>query len=218
MSTMILACSSLQDYINAAQEKLGTDYRVVYMDKKYHAEPKAMHGHIVSYLSAVPQGIDTILVFMGYCGGSWEGVTVPCRIVLPRLDDCVSLLLQTDDSYCPDRKQMGHLYMKDKDPKNFSLLQAFEGWTANMTPEEKEKTRQLWTSAYSSIDIVDTGMYDCHSEAYIAEAKKNAEWIGGTVQYVDGSSRIIEKSLSGNWDEQFFVAEKGYTITRKNLL
>ena len=36
MSTMILACSSLQDYINAAQEKLGTDYRVVYMDKKYH--------------------------------------------------------------------------------------------------------------------------------------------------------------------------------------
>ena len=61
-------------------------------------------------------------------------------------------------------------------------------------------------------------MYDCHSEAYIAEAKKNAEWIGGTVQYVDGSSRIIEKSLSGNWDEQLFVAEKGYTITRENLL
>ena len=52
---------------------------------------------------------------MGFCGGSWDQVTAPCRIVIPRVDDCVSLLLQRGDGYVPNLKEMGHLYLYEKD-------------------------------------------------------------------------------------------------------
>lgn len=218
MGKVILACSSLTDYIDLAQKKLQTDHQVIYLDRKNHLNPLRMNELIAETLAALPDNTDTVLVCMGYCGGSWEKITVPCRVVIPRVDDCVSLLLQTDDNYHPNLKQRDHLYMKDKNPQDFSLIRAFEGWTAKMTPEEKEKTRRAWTAIYNEIDIVDTGMYDCHSEMYIAEAQRNAEWINGIVKYVSGSNRIIEKLLLGKWDCQFFVAEAGQTITKYDLL
>ena len=54
MSTVILACSSL-----------------------YHRDPKEMQEHILAALRKLPETTDTVLVAMGYCGGSWEGVEAP---------------------------------------------------------------------------------------------------------------------------------------------
>ena len=38
-STVILACSSLMDYVNAAQKKVGTELPVLYMNRVYHRDP-----------------------------------------------------------------------------------------------------------------------------------------------------------------------------------
>ena len=37
--TVIFACSSLKGYVSAAQEKEGTCYPVVFLDKENHMEP-----------------------------------------------------------------------------------------------------------------------------------------------------------------------------------
>lgn len=215
MSTIILACSSLLDYVRQAQKSQGTNYPVVFLNRKYHVDPKKMRRHIIKAIEQMPQEIDTVLVAMGYCGGSWEDVSFSKRVVIPRVDECVSLLLHTDDRYCPDMKEKGHLYMKDKDPGSFSLQKAFEGFTEGMDEKEKENTRRIWASCYTHVDIVDTGISDIHSEEYKRAAKENADWINGQVQYRKGSNHLIEKLVSGRWDEQFFVAEPGERINRE---
>ena len=70
---------------------------------------------------------------------------------------------------------------------------------------------------YTDADIIDTGVYDCYSEAYVEQAQINADLIRCSLNYVQGSNIILEKLVSGNWDAQFVVAEPGTKIQMKDF-
>lgn len=218
MNTTILACGSLADYVKAAQVKMKTCYPVTYLNKEFHKDPMLMKQHIAETVNKMPDSFETVLVAMGFCGGSWEGQCFNKRIVIPKVDDCVTLLLHKDDQYHPNLKQKGHLYMKDKNPYGFSMEKTFNKYTEGMDEETKAKIHKAWVDSYTCVDIVDTGLYDCHSDEYVAEATRSADWIGGKVEFVKGSNRIIEKLVSGKWDAQFFVAEPGHVICHEDIL
>ena len=95
MNAVILACSSMARQVAAAQRKMGTDYPVRCVDRRYHAEPKEMRLQLIAALGGLAGEFDTVLVAMGFCGGSWESVYAPVRVVAPRADDCITILLNT---------------------------------------------------------------------------------------------------------------------------
>ena len=39
MDKAVLTCSSLKEFVNAAQRKAGTNYEVYVIDRLYHVEP-----------------------------------------------------------------------------------------------------------------------------------------------------------------------------------
>lgn len=207
MSTVVLACSSLEEYVQAAQRKQGTSYPVVYVDRKYHAEPKQMKQVIEETICSLPLEVDLVLVAMGFCGGSWDSICVDRNVVIPRVDDCISMMLHTDDVYCPNRKEMGHLYMIEKDPCQFSVEKMFRDISKEYTDWDRETLFHMWFDNYRYLDIVDTGYTDCYSEQYVEEAQKSADLLHATLDYVDGSNRLLEKLMAGKWDEQFLVAK-----------
>ena len=96
MNAVILACSSMARQVAAAQRKMGTGYPVRCVDRRYHAEPKEMRLQLIAALGELAGEFDTVLVAMGFCGGSWESVYAPVRVVAPRADDCITILLNTD--------------------------------------------------------------------------------------------------------------------------
>ena len=51
MNAVILSCTTLTDYVRAAQEKYGTDYPVVFADRNFHVEPSEMREHILEVLA-----------------------------------------------------------------------------------------------------------------------------------------------------------------------
>lgn len=212
MSTGILSCEALQEYVAAAQAAVGTNHPVFLLERKYHDEPADMKRHIAETIAALPPEVDTILVAMGFCGGSWDHVMFDRRIVIPRVDDCISLLLHTDDDYCPNRKEMGHLYLTDRDPGQFSPARILQSLYEKLPPGEAESQFELWFTGYSHLDIIDTGLYDCYDEEFVAEAQRQADLIHCELDFVPGGNRIIEKLLRGNWDHQFLVAEPGHCI------
>ena len=83
LNAVILSCTTLKDYVCSAQEACHTDYPVVWLDRQYHIEPQQMREQILSALAALPEEIDTVLVAMGFCGGSWQDVTSAKRLVIP---------------------------------------------------------------------------------------------------------------------------------------
>jgi len=217
MSTVILSCQSLEIYVAAAQEAAGTAYPVIWLQQKYHEDPARMRMHILETLAALPETVDTVLVAMGFCGGSWDSIVADRRIVLPRVDDCISLLLHTDDAYHPNLKQMGHMYMLDGDPEKFSPIRMFETLCQTHGEAGARSLFDLWFANYRYLDIIDTGMGNCYSESFVERAQENADLIRCDLDYSTGSNRFLEKLLQGRWDEQFVVAEAGHAIAHRDF-
>ncbi len=101
MNAVILAYTSLNRYVNAAQGKIATNYPVVHADRKYHEDPKQMKEQIIEKIRKMPAETGTLLVAMGFCGGAWESISCAKHIVIPRVDDCSTLLLHTGGPFKP---------------------------------------------------------------------------------------------------------------------
>ena len=119
--TLILCCASVRRHLDAAQQKMGTDFPVQELSWENHKEPAVMHETLLRTMEELPEHITTVLSCVCGCGGVWEGVTLRCRTVLPRMDDCVTMLLQTDDHLHPNAKQPGHIYFRDCDRGEHSV-------------------------------------------------------------------------------------------------
>lgn len=217
MNAVILACSSLAVAVTAAQKKMKTDFPVGYVDRKYHASPLDMRLQLMNALEHVDDGTDTVLVAMGFCGGSWENIKTDKRIVIPYADDCVTISLHTDDTPCSDMKQRGHFYFKEPDRGNLTLESMEERLCRSKGEEEGKETFQRWFQGIDHIDIVDTELYDSYEPRHLAQVQRDAELTGCSVNHVPGSNHLLEKLVSGRWDGQFLIVEPGKTLTGKDF-
>ena len=210
--TVILGCSSLKDYIDEAQRKVKTNYPVLYLNRLYHRDPNEMREHIINTLTTMDKDVDTILVAMGHCGGSWDGVKAPCRLVIPKIDECVSLLLQNTDEVKSDLKEPGHLYVREKDPMKENFHSIFDKLTKNLDEDTKKRYHEDWKKYYHEIDIIDTKINDCRRPDYVQIVKEDADWLGAKLGFVEGGTYLLEKLFTCRWDEQFTVLERGEQI------
>lgn len=217
-NTVILACTSMLVHLQAAQKKAGTDFQVTELDRRLHEDPAKMRQRIIETMKMLPDSTENILVSMGLCGGSWDRVDVNRRVVIPKVDDCITLLLHTDDAPHLNLKKSGHMYFLDCDDNEYSLLAMKERLCEKYGTKSGDALFNSWFASYTNADIIDTGVYDCHSEDYMAEARKNADLIGCRLEHVRGSNRILEKLVSGRWDEQFLVIEPGNTVKTQDFL
>ena len=217
MSRCILSCTSLVEFVRAAQQAKRTAFNVFTLDRSLHMDPGQMRKAVIDLINSLPDEYDTVLIAMGFCGGVWHGTSFERTVIIPRVDDCVSLLLHTDDGYHPNLKQDGHLYLYESDPKDFSALTLMHN-TNSFTQDLdlKDLSRdflfEMWFHNYRYMDIIDTGLNDCYSEDYASAAQDQADQIRAELDYVPGSILLLEKLVSGNWDEQFIVAPPGKTI------
>lgn len=215
--TVILACTSLLLHVEAAQERMATRFPVVELDRRFHTEPKQMRSHILKALDDLHADCDTVLVAMGYCGGSWNHIPITRRVVMPKVDDCITLLLHTNDTPHTNLKKVGHMYFRDCDTGPYSIESMKEEICRTYGMEFGTSIFGSWFQNYTSADIIDTGVYDCYSEEYVADVQKNVDLIRCSLGYVEGSNRILEKLVSGRWDEQFVILESGREMTEQDF-
>ncbi len=217
MDTVIFACSSLRSYIYAAQERAGTSYQIIFLDKENHLEPENMKKCIIDAEKRLPDTIKNVLVAMGFCGGAFDHISFSRRFVIPRVDDCVSLMLQKDGIYDPNPKETGHLYMMEQDPEDLSFEKMFQENQTSYEGISQETLFHMYFDNYTHLDIIDTGLNDCYSERYAQKAQDNADLIHAVLDYVEGSNLLLEKLVRGKWDIQFLIAEPGHTIKHSDF-
>lgn len=217
MNAVILACSSLAMAVTAAQKKMNTNYPIVYVDRKYHADPSEMRLQLISALKNMEDEVDTVLVAMGFCGFSWNDIHTDKRIVIPYADDCVTISLCDDEMPRVDRKQEGHFYFKEPDRGDASLEAMRQRLCERMGNEDGNATFQKWFQYFTHIDIIDTGLYDSYEPHHLTQTKRDAELTGCQVQHVPGGNILLEKLISGRWDEQFIVAEPQRPLSKTDF-
>lgn len=214
MSTVILSCTTLLEYVQQAQKKCHTSFPVLELDRQYHTEPSKMREHILHTLDSLSADVDTVLVAMGFCGGSWQDVACSKTLVIPRVADCVALALTTPERYAPDLKEPGHMYLFGDGETGFSVQAIYESLLEQYDQEMADIVFDMYFEHYYHLDIIDNGLYDCYALDYVERAQADADRMHAELDFVQGSNILLEKLVSGQWDEQFFVVHPGTTISQ----
>ncbi len=218
MKTYIITCGSLRKQVAAAQKKEGTDYPVIELDRRLHAEPVKMREALFDAMNQLPQDTDLVLISMGMCGGSLLGKAFPFRTVIPKVDDCISLQLHTDNRSGFNLKEEKHLYLTDMEDGCLSIEKIYADLIKRHGKRKGIETFTRWFDGYHHVDIVDSGLIDCHNREYQEAAKRNAAMIQAEVKYIDGSNIILEELVAGRWNEHFLVIDRGVLLEKKDFL
>ena len=154
MNTIILSCTTLLEYVHQAQMTCGTAFPVIELDRQYHVDPSRMREHIIETLSKLPADIDTVLVAMGFCGGSWQDVSCSRTLVIPKISDCVALALTTPERYAPDLKEPGHMYLFGEGKNGFSVQAIYDNLLKQYDKEMADITFNMYFEHYSITDFM----------------------------------------------------------------
>lgn len=217
MKTIIISCGFLCHHVDAAQKKMQTNYEIIEMNTELHAEPKDMRAALWETMEGMDEDVDQVLIAMGLCGGSVSELPLPQNIVIPKVDDCITMLMHTDEQWYPNLKQSGHMYFADDIDGKLSVPKIYVDLLEKYGEKKGKRIFDLWFESYRYVDIIDTGYYDCYDEDYIRKAEEAAELIHSQVQYVEGSNILLEKLVSGRWDDQFIVAKKGQILQKEDF-
>jgi hypothetical protein len=165
----------------------------------------------------VPPGGDIILA-MGFCGKGLQGlVSQTARMVFPRVDDCISLLLNfgcSREEVCRDA--YAFYFTRGWLCHNNPILDGYEKCTKRYGPEKAYQLLKATMAAFRRITLIDTGAYDLVGSQPQTEALAEDLKLGHSV--VPGSVWLLERLFAGIWDSEIVVIPPGQPITIWHLL
>lgn len=199
------------DEVKSVCNRLKDPVEIVWMKRSMHKRPEVLTRSLQQVIDN-HQDKEAILLTYGLCGSSTLGLmSKHTKLVIPRFHDCIHQLLldRTDTSAAENFFVMpGHYYMtrgwtldREEFYKNSLWILSRYG------PESRKEILETLYEGYTDIDVIDTGAYPV--DTVVSHAEKAADLLNLKVNKIPGSTVILEKLLTGNWDDDFIVLEPG---------
>lgn len=209
----------MEDEVAAALEHLQTlgqarDLRVVWIERGYHNDPDKLRRYLQEQIDCLEkEGYEELLLAYGLCGRGTEGLVARrARLVIPRFDDCLNLMLCTGTRTSRGLCHAGVMYLtrcwcQDQG----ALLQAHERYVAKYGKRRGDRVMRAMFGSYKSVCVIDTGCYELAPVR--AYARQCAELLDLSCVEEPGSNQVLEKLIARDYDENFIVCEPGKPIT-----
>jgi len=216
MGTAILACQTLQAELTLAIQETRVDFPIIYVESGLHNTPELLHKRIQEEINRI-DNVDTILLLFGYCGNSLLGIKSDrSKLVLPKVDDCIPLLLGSCEARKSISKEMGTYFLtKGWLDYEKNLLKEYERCIERYGQARTSKIMKIMLGHYKRFMLIDTGAYPV--ESVLAQTKDIAERLNLCHDITPGSLRLFHKLLQGEWDEEFLVLEPGEAVTISDI-
>ncbi len=217
MSTIIVACNTIADELNLAIKATGVTHPVLWIDSKLHTKPEKLKGEIQAAISRI-SNVSTIILAFGYCGNALVGIkSEKARLVFPKIEDCISLLLGSAEKRRTLSKETCSYYLtRGWIESENNLAEEYAYCVRKFGPVRALRLMRTILKNYRHLTLIDTGAYD------IMSLKPRTEELAATLglchKVVEGSQRLFHKLLTGPWDEEFVQLEPGEEITLDSLL
>jgi hypothetical protein len=188
------------------------------MEFGLHLEPDKLRVALQEAINQVEPEIDTILLGYGLCSRAVSGLkSEKCTLVIPKIDDCIGIFLGSLEEYNHQhRTQPGTLYFT-------------KGWLeAGQNPYDQNaelikkygETRaksffKILMKNYTRMVFINTGNYNIAQ--YREQTQASAKALDLRYEEIPGSSRLVQKLLTGPWDEEFVVVPPGQAIAYRDF-
>lgn len=216
MGIAILACQTLQAELTLAVQETKIDFPIIYVESGLHNTPELLHKRIQDEIKRI-DNVDTILLLFGYCGNSLLGIkSDKAKLVLPKVDDCIPLLLGSCEIRKNISKEMGTYFLTKGwlDYEN-NLLKEYERCIERYGQDRTAKIMRIMLGHYKRFMLIDTGAYPL--ESVLEHTQDIAARLNLYHEVTPGSLRLFYKLLRGEWDEEFLVLEPGKVVTINDI-
>lgn len=213
MSTLIITCQTIKREVNLAISQTGVDYPVLFVDSGLHNYPDKLHKAIQDQIDKI-DNVDTILMAFGYCGNGLLGIkSLTARLVIPRADDCITLMLGSHETRKKIQKEAGTYFLtKGWLDYERNIITEYNGCVARYGQERALRVMKTMLCHYRRLMVIDTKAYEL--DEVLNTTKSFAETIGMRHEQYVGSMRFIQKLMTGPWNtEEFIILEPGQELS-----
>lgn len=227
MRIHIIACRVLTRELSWLAAKGPHMVEITWLPQGLHHTPDELRASVAAAIEQIHENIrteklryapDAIALGYGLCSNGVLGLeTKDIPLIVPRTDDCIALLLGAQKRYLELFKTHGGTYWLSN------------GWVESSagTPEEWHRRREkklqqyaeqfdedcaeylmeqedLWIRNYNRCSFITTPVFD--NPAYEEIAKVMAQENSWEFEKIEGSMRLMEKLVYGDWnDEEFCI-------------
>lgn len=149
--------------------------------------------------------VEEVLLALGFCGNALSGLSSRyLRLVFPRVDDCISLLLNRGCVREEVPRNPRHYYLtRGWFSHESSLKQAFGDWVERYGPERAARLRETMFAGYEQVNLIDTRAYDV--EECLEQSRDVADELNLQHGIVEGSVQLLERLFRGERDSEIIV-------------
>jgi len=194
----VIACSVLKPELDLVLKSVPEVAEVIYLDAALHVTPQKMLDRLIEEITALAPKVDAVFLGYGYCQslrGIDEKFDFP--VILPQVDDCISLLL-TPKRYAEEvRRQVGTWFMTPGWAEIGAQMVIKElklDRAARYGRDPMEMARRLFTHYCRGI-FIDTGVEG--SEVFMEKARAFCEDFNLTME-----TTTADTSLLAGWLEK----------------
>ncbi len=211
----LFCCKTMMDEIDAAKPK---DLAVEYIEYALHRTPDKLREELQKRIDQEKEA-DTLVFVYGLCSRGLDGLHSRDKtLVIPRVHDCISLLLGSRERY---ETEFG------TDPGTYYLSKGWIDQKADPYHEFKEYVEKYgeenarWISQqayqhYRRIAFIDTNLPEL--EYYRDYSQSVAEFLGVEHLEITGQKDFFNRLVTGKWDKNCLVIPPGQVSRYQDFL
>ncbi|MGQ9615294.1 MAG: DUF1638 domain-containing protein [Spirochaetota bacterium] len=234
MYLALVGCSIFKHEIEYLKERIESKLDFHWLPQRLHSKPLELRRLIKDEIGQIDRSgkpYNAIALLYGVCSKGTVGVySENYEIVIPRVQDCIAILLGSRESYMEHfRKKPGTYwftrgwietgfnpgkkteYEGVYDPYRERYKEYMKRFNSGLARYLINEWDQRWIRNYTTLAFIDWGIEG--DEAFRREAEENAKGLGLEYEHIKGDPKLLLNLLNGHWDERDFLRVKpGYKI------
>lgn len=215
MKTVLIGCKTLENELCAAIQRTDWAGETVWIESGLHNVPQRLHDVLQEKID-VCQDFDRILLGMGFCGNALADIrTGSAEIILPRADDCISLLCGS-----AQKRAMYHRTYFFTDGWLRGERTIWNKYEHSLKKYGECCTKQIFHDMlchYEDCALLETGCFE--TEPAEREVRRIAGVLGLSYRSIPGTIDYLCDLLTGPWPEtRFLTCRPNSIIERASLL
>ncbi len=191
-------------------------FPVLWIESGLHIKPENLKTRLQQELDKI-DNVEQVILGFGYCGNSLLGLKANnFRIIFPRADDCITLMLGSTENRQKISSEMSTYFLtKGWLVYEKNIWAEYLETVKRMGKEKADRIYSIMLRHYKRLGIVDTGAYDL--EEFLKKTETIADELKLKHEVIPGTLTFLKKLLTGPWDDDFVIINPGETIKMENI-